>query len=319
MPSKSKNIQAHFLALFTVLIWGVTFVASKILLNESFSPFEILVLRFAIAYLVLFAIRPRFIRLSSLKDEIPYMICGVFGVTLYFLAENTALVYTLVSNVGILVSVAPFLTALLMWAVYKDRPSGMFLLGFLVAICGVMLVSFNGMHGFDFSFIGVVLAILAAAVWAVYSVAMRRINDSEQSVDMILVTRRIFFWALVSMVPLLSVYGFDVDIDSFSAPSTWLSLLLLAVGGSSISYVTWNCAMKVLGEVRASAYIYAVPALNLVFAAIILHESITGEALIGITLITIGLLISEQRKRPATLQVPRIVEAEQAYDPTGNR
>ena len=247
------------------------------------------------------------------------MICGVFGVTLYFLAENTALVYTLVSNVGILVSVAPFLTALLMWAVYKDRPSGMFLLGFLVAICGVVLVSFNGMHGFDLDFIGAALAIAAAAVWAVYSVVMRKINDSEHSVDMILVTRRIFFWALVSMIPLLFIYGFDLNIDSFRTPSTLITLILLAVGGSSVCYVTWNSAMKVLGEVRASAYIYAVPALNLVFAAFILHETITSEALVGITLITVGLLLSERRKRPVTLQVPQVVEVGQAHDSSGNR
>ena len=108
---------AHAAALFTILVWGTTFIATKILLS-SFSPLEILVIRFAMGYLGLwFLDRIRHGRKPAipfqLKQELLFAGAGLTGVVMYYLLENYALTFTYASNVGILVSIAPLTTALL--------------------------------------------------------------------------------------------------------------------------------------------------------------------------------------------------------------
>ena len=48
----SKNLYGYLLAFFAIFIWGITFVCTKHLLNY-FSAFEILVIRFVMAYTIL--------------------------------------------------------------------------------------------------------------------------------------------------------------------------------------------------------------------------------------------------------------------------
>ena len=75
----------------------------------------------------------------------------------------------------------------------------------------------------------------------------------------------------------------------------WSSLLLLAVFSSALGYVAWNKAMSILGTVRASAYIYFIPAVTMVFSWLFLDESITWVMLVGAVLILGGLILSERK------------------------
>ncbi len=96
------QIRGHLAALFTVTVWGITFISTKVLL-VSFTPVEIMFFRLVLATLVLWAIRPP--KLSgytlsrrTLQDEWKIMAAGLCGVTLYFLFQNIGLSYTLAAN-----------------------------------------------------------------------------------------------------------------------------------------------------------------------------------------------------------------------------
>ena len=99
------------------------------------------------------------------------MAAGISGVTLYFLMENIALTYTYASNVGVIVATAPFCTAILGFIFLRDEKLKMgFFVGFVISIAGIVLLSFNGQKSFHLNPRGDVLALLAAVVWACYSV-----------------------------------------------------------------------------------------------------------------------------------------------------
>ena len=102
----------HGAALLTILIWGTTFISTKVLLT-SFQPVEILFLRFVLGFLALCLIYPRRLRLGERRQELWFAAAGLCGVTLYYLLENIALTYTMASNVGVIISVSPCFTALL--------------------------------------------------------------------------------------------------------------------------------------------------------------------------------------------------------------
>ena len=101
--TRLPSIRGFSFAALTILVWGVTFVNTKALLND-FSAFEILVARFAAAYAALWVMYPKMLRVASWKDELLLAGMGLTGVALYQFLENTAIHYTNASNVSILVS-----------------------------------------------------------------------------------------------------------------------------------------------------------------------------------------------------------------------
>ena len=103
-----KKTAGHLAAFVTILIWGTTFISTKVLLR-SFSPVEILFIRFIIGYLALWMVCPGNLVLDSRKQEYLFAAAGLCGITMYYLLENIALTFTLASNVGVIISIAPFL------------------------------------------------------------------------------------------------------------------------------------------------------------------------------------------------------------------
>lgn len=92
----------HLLAFVIVAIWGSTFVFTKLLLQASLSPAHIFTLRFSIAYLLLL-LNPTKFHSDSWKDELLMMALGLTGGSLYFLAENAAMLYTTATNTSLIV------------------------------------------------------------------------------------------------------------------------------------------------------------------------------------------------------------------------
>lgn len=110
-----------------------------------------------------------------LEKELLFAGAGLTGVTLYFLLENIALTYTFASNVGIIVAVVPFFTALLAHFLLKGEGfSRRFFLGFSAAFTGIFLIMANGAFVLELNPAGDILALGAAFVWAAYSILMKK-------------------------------------------------------------------------------------------------------------------------------------------------
>ena len=287
----SKQIQGHLIALITVAIWATTFVSTKLLLAD-FKPIEILFYRFVLGYLTLWLLLPRPFAWQGIKQELTFIGAGFCGITCYFLCENTALTYTTASNVGVIVSLCPVLTALL--AIYflkAEKPALRFYIGCLCAIVGVAIISFNGKFVLSLNPLGDMLAVSACLFWAGYSILTK--ISSNQGYHTILLTRRFFFYGLILMIPALFLFDFEWDLSRFSKPANSLNMLFLGVGASAICFVSWNYALKLLGAVKISIYIYFIPILTIVAAVLILKEPFTWIAAIGTLLTLSGVLLSE--------------------------
>ncbi|HBC99580.1 MAG TPA: EamA family transporter [Lachnoclostridium sp.] len=288
---KKKDIQGHLFAIVTIFIWGTTFISTKILL-KAMSPIEILFLRFTIGFIVLLIFYPHRLKVKERKQELYFVAAGLCGVTLYYLFENIALTYTFASNVGVIISIAPFFTAIFArFFLDREKLRLQFFIGFAVAVIGIFLISFNGSSNLKLNPLGDILAVLAAVVWAAYSVLTRRISGFHYNT--IQATRRIFFYGLVFMVPALLFFGFEPKINQLIQPVILCNILFLGLGASALCFVTWNTAVKILGAIKTSVYIYMVPVITVITSVIVLRETITGVAIFGIALTLSGLIISE--------------------------
>ncbi len=288
---RKKEFTGHLFALITIFIWGTTFISTKLLL-EAFSPIEILFLRFTIGFVVLLAVYPHRLKVKEKKRELYFAAAGLCGVTLYFLLENIALTYTFASNVGVIISVAPFFTAIFAHLFLDgEKLRAQFFIGFAIAVVGIFLISFNGSSNLQLNPLGDILAILAAVVWAAYSILTKKISGFHYNT--IQSTRRIFFYGLVFMIPALLIFGFKPNINQMLQPANLFNILFLGLGASAMCFVTWNSAVKILGAVKTSVYIYMVPVITVVTSVIVLSEIITGIMVFGILLTLSGLFISE--------------------------
>ena len=284
-------IKGHLLAIFTVVCWGTTFISTKILL-EDFSPIEILVTRFVIGLTVLYMIRPHALKLRHEEHRLYLVVAALSGITLYYLMENIALTYTYASNVGIITATAPFFAAILArFTIKNSHLSGPFFIGFILSMAGVLLISTEG-GGMNFNPKGDMLALGAAVLWAVYAVVLKKICTFGY--DLIVITREIFLYGIVLMIPPIIFMGFDIDLIYLTEPINLANMLYLGVGASALCFLTWNFATKYLGIVKTTVYIYVIPVITVITAYFVLSEPITMTKSIGIILAIVGLAISQK-------------------------
>ncbi|MEK4440357.1 MULTISPECIES: DMT family transporter [Niallia] len=283
----------HISAIITIMIWGTTYISTKILLTD-FTPIEVLFFRFVIGIVALSSIYPYRLKMKDRKHHYLFLLAGLCGVTLYYLLENIALTFTTASNVGVISAMVPFFTAILTYYYLKSEPLRLnFFIGFILALIGIFLISFNGTANFKVNPLGDLLAVAATLIWAIYSVITKKI--SSYGYNTIQATRRIFLYGILFMIPVLYLFDFKLGIERFTQPIYLFNIIFLGLGASAVCFVSWNLAIKKLGAIKASVYIYLVPVITVITAMIVLKEPLTWMAALGTLLTLTGLFVSESK------------------------
>ncbi len=284
------KIIAHFMAIFCVLVWGTTFLSTKVLL-KSFDPVSIIIYRITICVILLFIFSPKIYRLKNKIHELYFLGAGASGIAFYFILENMALKYTNASNVGVVVSMAPMFTMLFCSIILRtQRIRFNFIIGFFVAIFGIVLISYNGSKSFGLSPKGDILAVLAMICWGIYSVFVTIINSLEYyGVGS---TRKIMYYGLICLIPFIFIMKADFNVKALGEFKNIMNILYLGVIASTFCFLFWNYSIKVLGPISSSIYLYLSPAITMIASNLILKEQINGLCIIGTILSILGLIIS---------------------------
>ena len=290
--SKSGSYRYHLAALFSVAVWGATFVSTKVLIARGLTPAEIFLLRFAMAYLCILPFARGRLFAGNLRDEAILLAAGICGGSLYFLTENIALEYAPASNVSLIVCTAPVWTALVLGLLdRRERMSRRQVAGSALAFAGMVLVVLNGHFVLHLSPRGDLLALCAAWLWVLYSMAVKRLAGRYPA---LFITRKVFFYGLLTILPVFAVRPFDVPWQTLTQPAVAGNLLFLGLIASMLCYLLWNAAMLRLGAVRTTNYIYLNPLVTILTAALCIDERITPVALAGAALILYGMWRAEQ-------------------------
>lgn len=292
MTLLSDKLIGHTLALITIIIWGTTFIASKILLSE-FTPIQVMIMRFLVAYLTLFILNHN-VQKTSLKEEFIFFTLALMGTTIYFLFENKALTLTFASNVSIILSVAPILTAILAHFFTKDEKiHNRIIMGSIIAFLGVAFVVFNGTVVLKLNPLGDILTFGAALSWAIYSIILKKHVSNYNPVYL---TRKVVFYSIITTIPMLLIEHETFPFSKLVNSSFIFNILFLGVLGSGICYVAWNIASKKIGIVITNNYIYLSPFITLIAAGFLLHETVTVMGFLGALLIIVGVVVAGMKK-----------------------
>ena len=289
------TLWVYVAAFFIVVIWGCTFVQTKVLINSDLRPDEIFTLRFVIAYLLMLPFSWRKLFLDNVKDELIALLLGLSGGSLYFIVENYALAYGYCSNVSLIVCLTPLVTALIVgWRYPAERLGKAGAAGSLVALAGMALVVFNGNFVLKLSPLGDILALAACLCWALYSLLIKHLGARYGNM---LITRKVFGYGLLTIVPLLLLRGLNYKVVLDGGVQVWGNILFLGCVASMLCFLGWNWCLARLGTVRATNFLYLNPVVAIVSSTLVLGERVTWIAILGAALILAGLVYIDRHRR----------------------
>ena len=295
----NQNICHHLVAFIIVVIWGSTFVFTKLLLLGGLTSAQIFTLRFLIAYVLLlaFSLAKGGMRwmADSWRDELLMVALGVTGGSLYFLTENEALNYTNTTNVSLIVCSCPLVAALLVGLFYKsERMRPLQMAGMLTAACGMAAVILNGRFVLHLSPIGDLLALGACLCWAFYTLL---IIPANRKYDPLFINRKLFFYGLLTIIPYFVLRPEPFPAGVLLRPQVIGNLLFLGVIASCVCFLVWTWVIDKLGAVIATNYVYVNPVSTIIVASLVLNEQVTPFFLLGTALIILGMILAD-RKQP---------------------
>lgn len=297
LHSRSGALLSHLGAMFAIAVWGTSFVSTKVLIDNGLHAVEIYIYRFLLAYLLVLAFCHKKLWANSLRDELLLMVCGLCGGSIYFIAENTAVNYTLVSNVSLITTLAPLFTTLLIGILYKnERPGRWVYVGSVIALVGVMCIIFKSGFHLEVMPLGDLLALSAAVSWAIYSVVLRKVNVNYSAM---FVTRKTFFYGLLTALPFLAAEPEICPVAVLAKPVVIGNLLFLGVTASMLAYLIWAQTIKRIGAIKASNYLYFQPIVTMIFSAIVFgkDDPITAVGCLGCVLIIGGVWLGDKMSR----------------------
>ena len=285
----------YITAFLIVVIWGCTFVQTKLLINAGLRPDEIFLFRFILAYLLILPFAGKRFFLDDWKDELLAVLLGLTGGSLYFITENYALAYGYCSNVSLIVCLTPLVTALIVGCFYPgERLNRKGLLASLIAFAGMALVVFNGNFILKLSPLGDILAFAACLCWALYSLIIKRLQGRYGNM---LITRKVFGYGLLTIIPWLLPQGVNVELLWSGGAVVWGNILFLGCVASMLCFLGWNWCLEKIGTVRATNLLYLNPVVAMTTSAFVLGERVTWVALMGAALILAGLACIDRFRR----------------------
>jgi drug/metabolite transporter (DMT)-like permease len=293
---------ADLMLLVTVMIWSLNFTVTKYVLSHGFKPLAYGSVRFSAAALLFIGItwvRERSFRLR--RRDIPF----VFGAAVVGIFLNqTAFVYatklTTATTVALIFGTLPIMTALFAAAGGIERLHSRFWVAAAVSFAGVCLVAVGAKGGISGDLWGYVLALVGAATWSAYSVAIAPLMTRYTA-------SRISAYALTIGAILLLVAGAPqlASQDYASLPSlVWVAYVFAVLGPLSLTNLLWFNSIEQVGPSRASMYANLQPFLGAIFALLILSESITALQIGGGVLIAAGIVLSRRDQPALVVQEP---------------
>jgi len=283
-------------ALFAVLVWGTSFIATKIAVGQM-SPTAVVWLRFAMGLpilLVAVIIRKQF-AFPKGNEWWYFALLGFLGITFHQWLQSNGLKTAQASTTAWIVSTSPVFIAILGWLVLKEKLTLLQSSGIALAMIGVLAVVSKG----DFSTIAVgkfgnygdFLILISAVNWAVFSILSRRGLKNHPSTMMTLWVMTIG-WLITSVAFFANKNYIDIPQLDFRG---WVAMIFLGVFTTGLAYIAWFDALAQLPAVQTGAFLFIEPLTSMVVAAIILNEQITLVSILGGAVILVGIwLVNRQ-------------------------
>jgi drug/metabolite transporter (DMT)-like permease len=287
---------ARLKAFVTVIIWGASFVTTKIIV-EQMDPLVLVPVRTSAGALLLFLLLRRrgqwagFAR-GRLLGALAML--GFVGVALHLTIQAVGLSLTTASNTGWMVSLTPIFIALLAWRFLGERFGPRQTAGFAIAMSGALLIVIAQAGGLNIfglpGTLGDGLAFSSAITWAVFSVLSKRVIGQRHPATLMV---QVMVLGCLMTLPLFVARGGWNELALLDARG-WLALAFTVLFVSSLAYLFWYDALSALNASQVGVFLYIEPLVTVSLAAMLLAEPLRPLALLGGAAILSGVWLVTQ-------------------------
>jgi len=288
MEDRTKGI---IYMLTTVILWGFSFIGTKVLLNYL-DPATIGFLRFFIATILLSAICRK--KADYTRKELQYvMIAGFLRITSFYMFENVALTYTTATNASLIGATVPIFFLVTVDILKRTFSNPLKYFGMLIAFVGVGLLILNGKFNLALNPLGDLLMFGSVFSWVFYTI----IIDKLRSKDMLILSRDITLSGTIFLLPFALFEARNMRIDIVSQSDLLIvivALMYLAILASALGFLLWNKAIGLTGSSTTTNGLYLIPPITILGDSIILGNIPNLYVLVGAVLVLAGVYLSER-------------------------
>jgi drug/metabolite transporter (DMT)-like permease len=283
-------------ALLTVIVWGASFVATKVALRYA-SPDVVVWLRFAMGVVILgiAVLAGRKFALPEKRYWLYFALLGFLGITFHQWLQSTGLVTAQASTTAWIVATIPVFMALLGWLALKEKLSWVQIGGILLSAFGVLLVITRGnlvqLTTGKFGTVGDFLILISAPNWAVFSVLSRR-GLKKYPATLMMFYVMAFGWFFSSILFFAQGGLTQIGIIPWDG---WTGIAFLGIVCSGLAYIFWYDALQALLVAQTGAFLYLEPVSTVIVAALILGEQLYLFTMIGGVLILAGVWLVNRK------------------------
>jgi drug/metabolite transporter (DMT)-like permease len=285
---------AELMLLATVSIWAFNFTVTRYVLTHGFQPLAYGATRFAAAAIVVSGLTYGMERSLSFRrrDGLLLAAAAIVGIYLNSLGFVYSIDLTNASTVALIFGSLPIVTAIFAYLVGVERLHRRFWIAAGISFAGVALVALGSGNEVSGSFLGILLALMAAATWGIYSVAIVRLLKRYS-------VWRISAGALiVGSIPLIvTAIAQLVDQRWDLGALVWASFAFAVLGPLALTNYLWFTAIDRVGPSRATLATNLQPFLAALFAVVLLSEQLTWLQVVGGLAIGLALLLARRRPR----------------------
>jgi drug/metabolite transporter (DMT)-like permease len=272
-----------------VLVWGVNFAVVKNAL-AVFEPLAFNALRFVIASVfvgVVLRVQGA-LALPERRHLARIVVLGLLGNVAYQMCFILGLARTRAGSAALILALTPILTAFFSMLTGHERPGWRTWAGAALSVLGIGLVTGAGalLEGHD-ALVGDLILVVAAAVWALYTVGARPIVERYGSIQTTAWTLWVGTAGLVALgTPALQRQRWD-DVGA----EAWGGLFFSALFAIGLAYLIWYRGVERIGNTRTAIFSNLTPVVAMIAAAVLLKESPTGWAILGAGLTLGGVMV----------------------------
>lgn len=284
-------------ALFAVVVWGASFVATKIAVGQI-SPVSVVWLRFAMGIPILMLavfMRGQF-AFPKGGEWLYFALLGFLGIAFHQWLQSNGLITAQAATTAWIVATTPAFIAILGWLALKEKLTFIQNLGIALAMLGVLMVvgkgDFASLAVGQFGTPGDFLILISAVNWAVFSILSRRGLREHPST-------RLTFWVMtIGWLMTSAAFVAQGRINELALLDSrgWWAMVYLGIFTTGLAYIAWFDALAQLPAAQTGAFLFLEPPSSMIVAAIVLNEAVTWASIFGGAVILFGIwLVNRQR------------------------
>lgn len=287
-----KKLMAFF-AVISGIMWGSGGIFVRTLTNVGMDAYTIISTRVMVAVLLIFVgllFYDRSYFKIRIKDIWIFVITGMIGMFGINLCYNFAIKELTLSLAAVLLSMSPIFVLIFAAVLFKEKITKRKLLCMILALTGCALVSgiFESASGMQWSVRGILIGLLAAVFYAIYSliskIAMKR------GYHAFTIT---FYSLLVVMLTVLPVTDWNITTKLIAdgGIKTIIFMIVHSLCVSVLPYILFTVSLEHIDAGKASILAACEPIAAMIFGLIFFSEIPTILSIGGLVLAIIAIVI----------------------------